>query len=172
MVNNVKQFCLLYLFKLTKTIAMENKKFTHILQKKGILKTFSVAKVVKRNDIKELEKLIKQIAADDKEYNQLLKEEMEKISNMHDQENPIPGIIYVSGNSQRRDQIFALAKKMADNLSKQKFSKSELALLISSTISKLGLEQEDFVNLNKELSEELGEDTEEDDESEDEEYED
>lgn len=149
---------------------MENKQYTHILQKKGILKTFSVAKVVKMNDIKELEKLIREIAVDDKEYNQLLKEEMEKISNMHDNENPIPGIIYVGGSSDRRDKIFALAKKLSDNLSKQKFSKSELALLISSTISKLGLEQEDFVNLNKELSEELGEDIdEEDDENEEQE---
>lgn len=119
---------------------------------------------MKMHDIKELEKLIREIAVDDKEYNQLLKEEMEKISNMHDNENPIPGIIYVGGSSDRRDKIFALAKKLSDNLSKQKFSKSELALLISSTISKLGLEQEDFVNLNKELSEELGEDIDEEDE--------
>lgn len=143
---------------------MENKQYTHILQKKGILKTFSVAKVVKMNDIKELEKLIREIAVDDKEYNQLLKEEMEKISNMHDNENPIPGIIYVGGSSDRRDKIFALAQKLTDNLSKHKFSKNELALLISSTISKLGLDQEDFINLNKELSEELGEDIDEEDE--------
>lgn len=151
---------------------MENKQYTHILQKKGILKTFSVAKVVKMHDIKELEKLIREIAVDDKEYNQLLKEEMEKISNMHDNENPIPGIIYVGGSSDRREKIFALAQKLTDNLSKHKFSKNELALLISSTISKLGLDQEDFINLNKELSEELGEDIEDEDDERDGEQED
>lgn len=149
---------------------MENKKYTHILQKKGILKTFSVAKIVKREDIKELEELIRNIASDEKEYNQILKEEMAKISNMHDENNPIPGIIYSGHSSARRELLFAFAEKIAENLKKQKFEKNELALLISSVISKLDLDQEDFVNLNKELNEELGEETEEDEETDEDEY--
>ena len=151
---------------------MENRKYTHILQKKGILKTFSVAKIVKREDIKELEELIRNIASDEKEYNQILKEEMAKLSNMHDGENPIPGIIYVGHSSAIRDLLFTFAEKISINLKKQKFEKSELALLISSIISKLDLSQEDFANLNKELSEELGEDGDEDQDDDREEEED
>lgn len=148
---------------------MEDKKYTHILQKKGILKTFSVVKIVKREDIKELEELIRNIASDEKEYNQILKEEMAKISNMHDENNPIPGIIYSGHISVRRELLFAVAEKIAENLKKQKFEKNELALLISSVISKLDLNQEDFANLNKELNEELGEDD-DDEENEEDEY--
>lgn len=148
---------------------MEDKKYTHILQKKGILKTFSVVKIVKREDIKELEELIRNIASDEKEYNQILKEEMAKISNMHDETNPIPGIIYSGHISVRRELLFAVAEKIAENLKKQKFEKNELALLISSVISKLDLNQEDFANLNKELNEELGEDD-DDEENEEDEY--
>ena len=47
---------------------MENKSFTHILQKTGVLKTFTVAKIVKKQDIDELKALIKSVASDDAEY--------------------------------------------------------------------------------------------------------
>jgi hypothetical protein len=148
---------------------MENKAYTHILQKKGILKTFQVAKVVKRKDIDELKELVKKVASDEEEYHQLLKEEMAKISNMHDVNNPIPGIIYGDDSiSSKRNMIFTISQKIADNLKKQKFTKQELALLISSVISKLDLDQEDFQKLNEELGEELGED--EDDEEDESEF--
>ena len=144
---------------------MENKAYTHILQKKGILKTFQVAKVVRRQDIDELKDLIKKVASDEEEYNLLLKEEMAKLSNMHDETNPIPGIIYGDESIvARRNAIFTLAQKITDGLKKQKFTKQELALLISSVIAKLDLEQEDFMKLNEELNEELDEG--EDDDSE------
>jgi uncharacterized protein Yka (UPF0111/DUF47 family) len=73
---------------------MNNKPFTHILQKKGILRTFSVAKVVRKKDIEELKSIIKQLASNEEEYDQMLKEEMERLSDMHNSDNPIPGIIY------------------------------------------------------------------------------
>lgn len=144
---------------------MENKIYTHILQKKGILKAFQVAKVVRRKDIDELKELIKKVASDEKEYHQLLKEEMAKISDMHDENNPIPGIIYEDdGLVARRNMIFTLAQKITDGLNRQKFTKQELALLISSVISKLDLDQEDFMKLNEELNEELNEDDDDDEE--------
>jgi hypothetical protein len=147
---------------------MENKAYTHILQKKGILKTFQVAKVVRRQDIDELKDLIKKVASDEEEYNLLLKEEMAKLSNMHDETNPIPGIIYGDESIvARRNAIFTLAQKITDGLKKQKFTKQELALLISSVIAKLDLEQEDFMKLNEELNEELDEGEDDDSEYED-----
>ena len=151
---------------------MENQTFTHLLQKKGILKNFSVAKIVRKKDIDELKKLVRELASDEEEYNRILKEEMDRLSNMHDKDNPIPGIIYADNSvTAKRNLIFALSQKIAAGIEKQGFSKQDLALLISSIISKLELDQEDFMKLNENLSEELDgeeddEDYEEDDEDE------
>ena len=140
---------------------MENKAYTHILQKKGILRTFQVAKVVRKKDVDELKALVKKVASDEEEYNRLLKEEMAKMSDMHDENNPIPGIIYGDDSLvARRNMIYTLAQKISNGLKKQKLTKLELALLISSVISKLELEQEDFMKLNEDLREEFGEDEE------------
>lgn len=135
---------------------MNNKPFTHILQKKGILRTFSVAKVVRKKDIEELKSIIKQLASNEEEYDQMLKEEMERLSDMHNSDNPVPGIIYSeSDKDKRRKVLYVISDKFVDNLGKQKFTKQELALLISSMIAKLDLDQEDFAALNKDLTEEL-----------------
>ena len=148
---------------------MENKAFTHVLQKKGILKNFSVAKVVKKKEIDELKKVVRELASDDEEYNRILKEEMDRISDMHDKENPIPGIIYSdNGVAAKRNLIFAIAQKISESIKKQKMNKQDMALLISSIISKLDLDQDDFMKLNENLSEELNEDDEDDEEYEDE----
>jgi rubrerythrin len=50
--------------------------YTHVLQKTGVLKTFTVAKIVKKKDIEDLKKLIKEIASDENEYKTLLEEEL------------------------------------------------------------------------------------------------
>ena len=138
---------------------MENKTFTHILQKKGVLRTFSVAKVVKKKDIDELKSLIKSIASNDEEYNQMLKEEMAKLSEMHSDKNPIPGIIYNNDElSARRNLLYAIANKFSKNIKSMNFDKGELAFLISSIVAKLELEHDDFTKLSEELDNELGED--------------
>lgn len=135
---------------------MNNKPFTHILQKKGILRTFSVAKVVRKKDIEELKSIIKQLASNEEEYDQMLKEEMERLSDMHNSDNPIPGIIYSeSDKDKRRKVLYVISDKFVENLGKRKFTKQELALLISSMIAKLELDQDDFAALNKDLTEEL-----------------
>lgn len=125
--------------------------YTHILQKTGILKNFTVAKVVKKQDIEDLKNLIKSVAADEAEYKQMLAEELAKISNMHDKSNPIPGIIYSPSELEKRKALFAITTKFSENIKKQDFSKRELAFLISAIISELGLTQEDFQNLKEEL---------------------
>ena len=53
--------------------------FSHVLQKAGVLKNFTVAKIVKKQDIEDLKALIKSVTSSDKEYNQMLDEEMKKI---------------------------------------------------------------------------------------------
>lgn len=140
--------------------------YTHILQKTGVLKTFTVAKIVNKREIEDLKTLIKSIASDEAEYKTMLAEELAKISNMHDSNNPIPGIIYSGDEVARKKVLFTITTKFAENIKKQKFEKRDLAFLISAIINELGLTQEDFQNLKEEL-----EDEDEDDEG-DEEYED
>lgn len=137
---------------------MENKSFSHVLQKTGVLKTFTVAKVVKKKDIDELKALIKSVASDDAEYKKMLSEEMLKISNMHDQSNPIPGIIYPAAEDGNKTLLFSITTKFCKGIKSQNFNKRELAFLISSIIDKLGLTQEDFVNLKQELENDIDED--------------
>jgi hypothetical protein len=137
---------------------MDNQAFTHILQKKGVLKSFSVAKIVKHSDIKELEALIKTVASDEAEYKKMLDEELAKLGNMHDKQNPIPGLIYTEDVLTKRRLLFAIAQKFCDTMKKQKFTKKELVFLISAMVSKFGLCQDDFLKLNDELEEEENED--------------
>lgn len=128
--------------------------YTHILQKKGILRAFTVAKVVHRKDIEELKRIIKGVTDDEEEYNRLLTEELARISNMHSKDNPIPGIIYASNEADTRMKMINLAaQKFANSLIKQEMDKSEMALLISLIISKLDLDQEDFKKLAEDQSE-------------------
>lgn len=149
--------------------------YTHILQKTGVLKSFTVAKIVKKQEIEDLKKLIKDVAVDEEEYKQLLEEELAKISNMHDRDNPIPGIIYGVGTAAKRHTVVTMTKKIAQIMKDANLEKKDLALLISAIITELGLTQEDFVNLKKDLEEEAEDyDDDEDDseEGDEEEYED
>lgn len=146
--------------------------YTHVLQKTGVLKTFTVAKIVKKKDIEELKKLIREIASDENEYKTLLEEELLKISNMHDKENPIPGIIYKTEDPDKRQIMLALTKKISKSLKKNDFSKKELAFLVSAIITELGLTQEDFISLKNDLEEETKDNFENDEDDSDEEYED
>jgi hypothetical protein len=143
---------------------MENQTYTHILQKKGILKAFSVAKVVRNKDIEELKSLIKSMTSSEKEYNELLNEELQKLSNMHDKENPIPGIIYSDENVDERKILFSIAQKFSDNLKLKNFDKQQLAFLITVIITKLNLNQEDFIKLNEDMSKEMEDNDDEDSE--------
>lgn len=144
---------------------MQNKSFTHILQKTGVLKTFTVAKIVKKRDIDELKALVKSVASDENEYKKMLKEEMSKISNMHDQSNPIPGIIYPVPDDDRKKLLVAITAKFCKGIKTQKFSKRELAFLISAIINELGLTQEDFITLKKELENQIDDDEDDEDDN-------
>ena len=145
---------------------MNKPHFSHVLQKAGVLKNFTVAKVVKKQDIEDLKALIKSVTSSDKEYKQMLDEEMEKISDMHDENNPIPGIIYPPDQSKNKKLIVAIVTKFSQSVKKQKLSTREMAFLISAIINELGLTQEDFINLKNEL-EDANQDDDEDEDDED-----
>lgn len=141
--------------------------FTHVLQKTGVLKTFTVAKIVKKKDIDDLKSLVKSIASDEKEYKTMLAEELAKLSNMHDNTNPIPGIIYTTEDA-KHGLIKTITLKFSKGIKQQNFDKKDLAFLITAIINELGLTQEDFQNLKKDLDdEEYDEDDEDESEDED-----
>ena len=140
--------------------------FSHVLQKAGVLKNFTVAKIVKKQDIEDLKALIKSVTSSDKEYNQMLDEEMKKISDMHDENNPIPGIIYPPDQSKNKKLIVAIVTKFSQSVKKQNLSTREMAFLVSAIINELGLTQEDFINLKNEL-EDANQDDDEDEDDED-----
>ncbi len=127
--------------------------FTHVLQKAGVLKTFTVAKIVNKKEIEELKSLIKTVATDENEYKMLLEEELKKLSNMHDSKNPIPGIIYNENSSDKQKIIFDATKKFGESIKQYNFSSAELAFLVTAIINELGLTQEDFESLRDDLGE-------------------
>jgi len=141
--------------------------FSHVLQKAGVLKNFTVAKIVKKQDIEDLKALIKSVTSSDKEYNQMLDEEMKKISDMHDENNPIPGIIYPPDQSKNKKLIVAIVTKFSQSVKKQNLSTREMAFLVSAIINELGLTQEDFINLKNELEDANQDDDDEDEDDED-----
>lgn len=126
-----------------------DKSYYHILQKAGVLKNFSVAKVVSRKEIEDLKQLIKAVAKDKEEYEKLLQEELAQIGNMHDPKTPIPGIIYIQEKSVLIKGIQKTAKEYAEKLKAGKLTKRNLCILIASIIKELGLTQEDFLRLNE-----------------------
>jgi len=155
--------------------------FTHILQKVGILKTFTVAKLVDKKELDDLKSLVKSVSSNEEEYKKLLTEELNKLSSTHDKKNPIPGIIYEKSDELidaiAQKKIFYITKKFSQAVEQCDFSKLELTFLIVAIISATGLTQRDFENLRSELnddsdeeSEEYDDDGDEDDEDSDERY--
>lgn len=130
---------------------MKFKSYSHILQKTGVLRNFTVAKVVKKEELDGLKQLIRDITTSDSEYQEILREEMKKISNMHDKNNPVPGIIYGSAEEDKKEMLVEMASNLHANLKKYKLSSSELAFLVTAIITQLGLTKDDFENLRDKL---------------------
>jgi len=130
-----------------------DKSYSHVLQKAGVLKNFSVAKVVSRKEIDDLKQLIKAVAKDEKEYDKMLEEELAQVANMHDPKSPIPGIIYVEDKSALIKQLQKAAKDYAQKIRTGKLDKKHLCYLIASIIKELGLTKDDFLKMKEENDE-------------------
>lgn len=126
-----------------------DKEYTHILQKVGLLKNFSVAKIINKKEIDDLKQLIRAVAKDETEYNKLLADEMKVIANMHDEKNPVPGIIYFGDSKKILEALKLMARKYVIELKAKKIAKRELCFLIAVIIKELGLTQKDFLDLNE-----------------------
>jgi hypothetical protein len=126
-----------------------DREYTHILQKVGLLKNFSVAKIISKKEIDDLKQLIRAVAKDETEYNKMLSDEMKVIANMHDDKNPVPGIIYFCDSKKSMDALKLMARKYVIELKAKKIAKRELCFLIAIIIKELGLTQRDFLDLNE-----------------------
>lgn len=122
--------------------------FSHILQRKGILKNFSIAKVVPMKKIEEIKAQIKSKTSSEEEFKKEFTNEMTRLGNMHSQSDPIPGIIYDKGN--KSNAIIQLSKEHIKKLKSMNYTKSELCFYIWVTIKSLGLEKGDFQNVDPE----------------------
>ena len=130
----------------------KNNPYIHILQKVGVLKNFTVAKIINKKELDDLKKLVRSVAKDNAEYEKILAEEMEKLSNMHDEKNPIPGIIYAKGKEMDfRALALNITKKFCRGVRNQDFTTQEMAFLITAIINELGLTKQDFLSLKEEL---------------------
>ena len=131
--------------------SLENsdKAYTHVLQKVGLLKNFSVAKIVSKKEVEELKQLIKTVSKSEEEYKKLLFDEMTRIANMHDKDNPVPGIIYFNDGQKSLQELKLAARKYVIEVKSKKISKRNLCFLLAIIIKELGLTQQDFLDLNE-----------------------
>lgn len=135
-----------------------DKSYSHVLQKAGVLKNFSVAKVVSRKEIDDLKQLIRAVAKDEEEYKKMFEEEMAQIANMHDPKTPVPGILYSEDRTNVLKQLQKAAKDYAEKMKTAKITKKELCYLVAAIIKELGLTQEDFLKLKEDDDDEDTED--------------
>lgn len=124
------------------------------MQKVGILKNFSVAKIVSKKEIDDLKQLIRAVSKSEKEYNKLFAAEMSEIGNMHGSKEPIPGIVYYESGVKQPSKLIELAKEYSARMKAGNTTKNDLCYLITSIIKELGLTQQDFLNLTKEIEDE------------------
>jgi hypothetical protein len=124
------------------------KNYSHIIQSAGILKTFTVAKLMLQTEIEAIKEDVKKRTSTREEFERVFEEEFAKIANMHDPENPIPGIIYSTEPKKRGKKILKLIKQEKVRLKKLNLTKSELCFYINGLVNILELTQDDFEELN------------------------
>jgi hypothetical protein len=127
---------------------MNKQNFTHILQQRGVLRNFTIAKVVPTLKLEKIKEAAMKKATSEAEFNRIMDAEMKKMGNMHNQANPIPGIIYERDDKGNR--IESLAKDQIKLLKSKNFTKTELCSYIMFVIHSLGLNKEDFENTDQE----------------------
>jgi hypothetical protein len=127
--------------------------FTHILQKTGILKNFSISRLVTASELDKIKNEIRKNTSNDEEFKKEFQKKISEYGNMHDPKNPIPGIIYLNDEENKRVIYAKYAKEWAKKIKEDGTPKKELAMLIKMMIAELGLTKEDFTNQEREMEE-------------------
>jgi hypothetical protein len=125
---------------------MKKQNFSHILQKTGVLKNFTIAKVVPSVKIEKIKEAALKKAKTEDEFNSIMIQAMKKIGDMHNQNNPIPGIIYE--RTHKDDKIENLSKEHIRFLKSKNFTKNELCRYLLMIIHSLKLGHKDFEDAN------------------------
>jgi hypothetical protein len=118
--------------------------FSHVLQKTGVLKNFSIAKVVPLVEMEKIKKEIKEKSKSDADFSLAFQKKLAAYRNMHDPKNPIPGIIYLNGEEKKQVANKKYAKELARKIKIDHPRKQDLAFLIKIIIMELGLVKDDF----------------------------
>jgi len=118
--------------------------FSHVLQKTGVLKNFSIAKIVPLVEIEKIKKEIKEKSKSEADFSLAFQKKLAAYQNMHDPKNPIPGIIYLDNEEKKQVTCKKYAKEMARKIKIDHPKKQDLALLIKIMIMELGLTKDDF----------------------------
>jgi hypothetical protein len=127
--------------------------FTHILQKTGILRNFSISRVVSMSELEKIKIEARKNSSNEEEFNKAFQKKISEFANLHDPKNPIPGIIYFNDSEKKRMIYAKYAKEWAKKIKEDGTPKKELANLIKMMISELGLTKDDFVNEKQEEQE-------------------
>lgn len=118
--------------------------FSHVLQKTGVLKNFSIAKIVPLVEIEKIKKEIKEKSKSDADFSLAFQKKLAAYQNMHDPKNPIPGIIYLDSEEKKQISYKKYAKEWARKMKIDHPKKQDLAFLIKVMIMELGLTKDDF----------------------------
>lgn len=122
--------------------------YSHIIQKKGLLKSFTVAKLVLESDIQALRNYVKAKVSSPEEFELEFKKAFENLANMRDPKNPIPGILYLDEKNARGKKMLKIIRSEVIQLKKLNLSKNELCFYINGLVNSLELTQDDFENIN------------------------
>jgi hypothetical protein len=118
--------------------------FSHVLQKTGVLKNFTIAKTVSLIEIEKIKKEIKQKSKSDADFSLAFQKKLAAYQNMHDPKNPIPGIIYLDNEGKKQISYKKYARECARKMKIDHPNKRDLAFLIKVMIMELGLTKDDF----------------------------
>jgi hypothetical protein len=122
--------------------------FSHVLQKTGVLKNFSIAKIVPLIEIEKIKKELKEKSKSEADFGLAFQKKLTAYQNMHDPKNPIPGIIYLDSEQKKQVTCKKYAKELARKVKIDHPRRQELALLIKIMIMELGLTKDDFQEEN------------------------
>lgn len=134
-----------------------NTTINHLIEKHGILSTFTIAKKITKDEIKKITSFVKKKCKNKKQYNEMLKAEI--LNNITEslKHNKIPGVIlqtiqdnsFFKNDQEKVTKLNLFANVISTKISTNKLSKDEICYLILYMFNLLGITQEDFINFHR-----------------------
>jgi len=111
----------------------------HLLQEMGVLKQLGIRQQIPIEDFKKIYTKLNKLT----NTNEIIQDKFKKILEGKSLEQ-IPGVITLTSQEQKDDEIYSKAVKIAEFLLLQKMPKQDLAFLINVIVDKVGLKIDDF----------------------------